>query len=60
MKYLKEHIIKVIKQNSKQLSSFGIANIGLFGSYAKIIENDNSDIDFLVEFELGKKNLIIL
>jgi len=30
---------------------FGVINIGIFGSYAKGTQQDDSDIDFLVEFE---------
>ena len=32
-------------------NEFGVINIGLFGSYAKGTQQDDSDIDFLVEFE---------
>ena len=32
-------------------NEFGVINIGLFGSYAKGTQQDDSDIDFLVECE---------
>ena len=32
-------------------NEFGVINIGIFGSYAKGTQQDDSDIDFLVEFE---------
>ena len=36
---------------------FGIAKIGLFGSYAKDEQAEDSDIDLIVEFELNTPNL---
>jgi uncharacterized protein len=56
MMYSKQHIINILQQNSVQLRCFGLSEIGLFGSYVKNEETENSDIDILVEFELGKKN----
>ena len=32
-------------------NEFGVINIGIFGSYVKGIQQDDSDIDFFVEFE---------
>jgi predicted nucleotidyltransferase len=32
-------------------NEFGVINIGIFGSYVKGLQQDDSDIDFLVEFE---------
>jgi predicted nucleotidyltransferase len=32
-------------------NEFGVISIGLFGSYAKGTQEDDSDIDLLVEFE---------
>ena len=32
-------------------NEFGVINIGIFGSYAKGTQQDDSDIDFLVEFK---------
>jgi uncharacterized protein len=44
MEFLKDHENE-IKEN------FSVKRIGLFGSYAKGEETDESDIDILVEFE---------
>lgn len=47
----KEKVIRKIKENYQYLSfEFGVAKIGLFGSFAKGSETENSDIDLLVEF----------
>ena len=60
---MKEHlsktdIINLIRNEKKFLKSeFGVLTIGLFGSYAKDEENADSDIDLVVEFEKGRKNI---
>ncbi len=44
-------ILKALREHDEQLKEFSVRRIGLFGSYAKGGETDESDIDFLVEFE---------
>jgi len=44
-------IIQIIKAHEKAIKSFGIDKIGIFGSYAKDVQNENSDIDILVNFK---------
>ena len=51
-----EDIIIFLKNNKYELEKYGINKIGLFGSYAKNQENENSDIDVLVEFKDGNEN----
>ena len=47
-------ILKVLKEIKKEIKSkYMVNDIGLFGSYVKDMQNDSSDIDFLVEFEKG-------
>jgi predicted nucleotidyltransferase len=53
----KSLIINSLKENQDKLKSFGIKQLGLFGSYARNQENENSDIDLLIVFEKGKKNI---
>ncbi len=51
MSYLEE-IIKKLKDQYPYLSSeFGIKRIGVFGSVAKRMEREESDIDLIVEFD---------
>ena len=50
-----EEIITFLKTNKNELENFGISKIGLFGSYSKNKESQNSDIDILVEFKKGRK-----
>ena len=46
----KTHILKTLKENKQKLSEFGVRNIGLFGSYKKLMPNSDSDIDILIDF----------
>jgi uncharacterized protein len=50
----KEEIIKKIEDNKEKIKELGAIKIILIGSYAKDIANQNSDIDFLVEFTKGR------
>ena len=42
-------ILQALASNKQQLNSFGVKEIGLFGSYARSEQNDESDIDLLVD-----------
>ncbi|MFW6046959.1 MAG: nucleotidyltransferase family protein [Candidatus Woesearchaeota archaeon] len=48
-------IITFFKNNKSEIKKYGVKKIGLFGSYAKSQENENSDIDVLVKFSEGNK-----
>ena len=52
----KEYILFSIKSFKPELSRFGIINVGLFGSYLKGEQSDQSDIDILIDFEADKEN----
>ncbi len=52
----KEEILKKLRENKDKLRSFGVRRIGIFGSFARGEEKEESDIDLIVEFEEGKKN----
>ena len=50
-------LIGSILQNRDRIKSYGVKELGLFGSFAKDDGiNETSDVDFLVEFERGKKS----
>lgn len=52
MKIDKEYIIEFLKQRKDFLrEKYGVTKISLFGSYARGEETEESDIDFLVEFD---------
>jgi predicted nucleotidyltransferase len=52
----KENILQRLKNNKLKLSKFGIRNVGLFGSYIRDEQNNESDIDLLIDFEPEKEN----
>jgi predicted nucleotidyltransferase len=48
----KESITRVLREKYPHLAAeYGVKRIGLFGSYAKDIPTEASDIDLVVEFE---------
>lgn len=50
----KNEIIKIIQDNKEVIKSFGVTEIGLFGSYVRNEQNENSDIDILVDYKKGE------
>lgn len=51
----KEDIFRKIKENREKIRGFGVKRIGIFGSYLRGKQREDSDIDFVVEFEEDKK-----
>lgn len=52
----KTEIIQTLTSNKQKLhDEFGLKRIGLFGSYAKDLQTEKSDIDLVFEMEEGKK-----
>ncbi len=49
-------IFNILRQNKSKLSQLGVRQIGLFGSRSRGEANEESDIDFLVEFIKGRKS----
>jgi predicted nucleotidyltransferase len=48
----KERIVELLrKEHSFLAAEYGVKRIGLFGSYAKGLSTEASDVDLLVEFE---------
>ncbi len=48
----KEEVIKVLKRELPYLKeNYGVSSMGLFGSYSRGEETEDSDIDLLVDFE---------
>jgi len=52
----KKEILITLKKNQDKLQKHGVKNIGLFGSFVKDRQKNNSDLDFVVEFRKGQKN----
>ncbi|TRX33467.1 nucleotidyltransferase family protein [Flavobacterium sp. ZT3R18] len=53
----KQDIIQKIIDNRDSIKKFGVNEIGLFGSYVRNEQTENSDIDLLIDFEKDKKTL---
>jgi predicted nucleotidyltransferase len=51
----KEGIWSAIESNQNKIQAFGVKQLGLFGSFARGEQHQDSDIDLLVEFEQDKK-----
>lgn len=54
----KGEILEFLARNKEHFRNrYGIVKIGLFGSYARDEQAENSDIDLIVEFEKDTPNL---
>lgn len=49
----KEQIKDLIRQKGIQIKKFGVSKIGVFGSYSRAEQKENSDIDILIDFNPG-------
>jgi predicted nucleotidyltransferase len=52
--FTQKEIIHRIEENREKIRSFGVRELILVGSYAKGEASEESDIDFVVEFEKGR------
>ena len=50
-----QDILAIIRTNQRKIRTFGVKKLGLFGSFVRGEHTADSDVDFLVEFEQGKK-----
>jgi uncharacterized protein len=50
-----ETILKKVEEKMAEIKKLGVSRIGIFGSYVRDEQNENSDIDFMVQFYSGKK-----
>ncbi len=46
----KQKIIFTLQNNKGKIKQFGVKRIGLFGSYVRNQQNEDSDIDIYIEF----------
>ncbi len=52
----KADLFSALARNQAQLRAYGVNRLGVFGSFARDEQTDESDVDLLVEFEPGKKS----
>jgi uncharacterized protein len=46
-----ENILRTLEENRHTILSFGVRQLGVFGSCARGEQTETSDLDFLVEFD---------
>ena len=51
----KEMLFALIESNRMRIRDYGVRTIGLFGSFARNEQNDQSDVDLLVDVETDKE-----
>lgn len=51
----KQEVFTLLAANEPQLQRLGVKRCGLFGSFARGEQTEESDVDILVEFEDGQK-----
>jgi len=52
----KEELLGLILSHKDKIQKFGVTRIGLFGSFIKGQQSEDSDVDLLVDFDPKKKN----
>ena len=52
----KQDILTILRDNEERLRDLGVRRIGLFGSFVRDQQTEDSDVDLLVEFEPGQKS----
>jgi len=51
----KSELLAALAGHQRQLSRFGVKQLGVFGSFSRDQQDAASDVDILVEFEPGQK-----
>jgi hypothetical protein len=51
----KKEIKQKIREKDLLIRKYGISKVGLFGSYVRGQQRENSDIDILIDFEEGQE-----
>lgn len=54
--YNKATLFNQLQTNAEKIKSFGVEKLGVFGSFTTDRITEDSDIDFLVEFDPSKKS----
>jgi len=49
--YTANEILEILRTHKSLLKKYKVIRIGLFGSHSRSQSNDESDIDFIVDFE---------
>ena len=52
----REAILQTLKANNIEIQQFGVRSVGLFGSFLRGEQTDQSDIDLLIDFDPAQEN----
>jgi predicted nucleotidyltransferase len=52
----KQELLKTIHAHERQIHSYGVKQLGIFGSFVRDEVKQGSDVDFLIDFYPEKKN----
>jgi len=52
----KQDLVDALLIHGAAIKSYGVNRLGIFGSFSKGTNTDDSDIDLLVEFDPAKKS----
>jgi uncharacterized protein len=53
----KQQLIETLLSHKEQIQAFGVRKIGFFGSFVRDEANEESDVDFFVDFDPQLKTL---
>ncbi|HMG15789.1 MAG TPA: nucleotidyltransferase family protein [Saprospiraceae bacterium] len=53
----KKELIERILASGKQISSYGVKSLGIFGAFVRDEAKENSDVDFFIDFAIEYKTL---
>jgi len=53
----KQELIEIIQSHKDIIKTYGVVKLGIFGSFVRDEADDNSDIDFFIEFTPEYKTL---
>ncbi len=51
----KQEILTALSENHARIRALGVKRLGLFGSFVRGQQGADSDVDFLVEFDPGRR-----
>jgi predicted nucleotidyltransferase len=52
----KDDIFAILGKKEAEIKALGVKRLGLFGSFVRGEQRENSDVDLLVEFDASKKS----
>lgn len=55
MIHAKQELDRFLIEHAREIRALGVQRIGVFGSFARGDQNPTSDVDLLVEFDVGRK-----